>query len=771
MSNGTTEAGNVVADGGGSRWTRCSILGAVCALVIGIYAWSANSGYLESLGSGARDSYYNLLVRGFQDGHLCLKRELPPGVILSRDPRNVSSLQANGLYDLSYYKGRLYLYFGVTPALALFWPYAALTGHYLLEKDAVAIFFSVGFLAGAALLCAVWRRYFKEVGVGVVAAGTLALGLANFAPAILEDSDVYEVAISCGYALTMLALAGIWAALGQPQHRGRWLAAASLAYGLAVGARPSLLFGAVILLVPVVQAWREKRPLGRLLLAAGGPIVAVGLALMAYNALRFDNPLEFGQRFQLPLTPRQQFRLRYIWINFRVGFLEPACWSWRPPFVNDIAAPALPGGYDNVEHVFGVLTNIPLVWLALAAPLAWRRRPGEERSVLRWFVGALALLFGICWLTLSVHDSMFLRYELEYASPLLFLAVIGVLALERALAGQPLWRRAARGCWILPLAFSVVFNLLERSGIELANHTKIGDVLLQRGRAEEAIAQYREALRIKPDYTTAHSNLGNALLQTGRVDEAIAEYQKALQIRPDIPDARNNLGTAFAIEGNLDKALEQYRIVLQIRPDYPGAQRSLGKMLLLKGDLAGALACLDTAATASQDPQTKWYNFGNQFLQERAWPCAIACYGQAIKINPGFADAHANLGVAFSQKGEIQQAMDSWQQALEINPDQVYVQNNLAWLLATTPDASLRNGAKAVALATQANQSGGGANPMVLHTLAAAYAEEGSYALAAVTAQHALELATAQKNDALAAALQKEIQLYEAGAPVRDAPR
>ena len=84
------------------------------------------------------------------------------------------------MHDLSYYKGKLYLYFGVTPAVALFWPYVALTGHYLLHKDATVIFFSAGFLAGAGLLWAIWRRYFKEIGVGVVAAGMLALGLGEF---------------------------------------------------------------------------------------------------------------------------------------------------------------------------------------------------------------------------------------------------------------------------------------------------------------------------------------------------------------------------------------------------------------------------------------------------------------------------------------------------------------------------------------------------------------------------------------------------------------
>ena len=214
MSESASSGKKVPATGGRTRWVRCAVLGMVCALVIGFYAWSASSGMMELLGSGAQDSYYNLLVRGFRDGHLSVKREAPPDL---GDPAKMKWDDNYGLDDLSYYKGKLYLYFGVTPAVALFWPYAALTGHYLLHKDAVVIFFSAGFLAGAGLLWAIWRRYFKEIGVGVVAAGMLALGLANFAPAILGRCDVYEVAISCGYALTMLALAGIWCAL----HDGR----------------------------------------------------------------------------------------------------------------------------------------------------------------------------------------------------------------------------------------------------------------------------------------------------------------------------------------------------------------------------------------------------------------------------------------------------------------------------------------------------------------------------------------------------------------------
>ena len=248
-----------------SRGTAWVVLGTVCALVIGFYAASARVGQYDLRISGAEDCYYNLLVRGFRAGQLNLKREAPPWLAKLADRYDLAAhledlvAETPPVVDLSYYHGKLYLYFGVTPALVLFWPYVALTGHYLGHKDALVVFCATGFLASVGLLGWVWRRWFPGIGVGVVAAGALALGLAGFTPMILPQTEVYEVAISCGYALTMVALLALWGACQRPDQRGRWLAVASLAYGLAIGARPNLVFGAVILLVPVAQAWREGR--------------------------------------------------------------------------------------------------------------------------------------------------------------------------------------------------------------------------------------------------------------------------------------------------------------------------------------------------------------------------------------------------------------------------------------------------------------------------------------------------------------------------------
>ena len=243
------------------QWKSHAILGMVCALVIGIFAWSAEPGFLELASPCAEDSYYNLLVQGFRAGQLNVKREAPPGLAQLADPydpaTNASYVWDKRYlsYEMSYYKGKLYLYFGVTPALVLFWPYVALTGHYLLHKDAVVIFFAMSFLLAAGLLRAVWRHYFPEVSIWVAAVGMLTLGLATGMLEILSRCGVWEVAISCGFAFVMLTLGAIWCALREPKRQVMWLALASLAYGLSVGARPSLLFGGIILLIPVARAW------------------------------------------------------------------------------------------------------------------------------------------------------------------------------------------------------------------------------------------------------------------------------------------------------------------------------------------------------------------------------------------------------------------------------------------------------------------------------------------------------------------------------------
>jgi tetratricopeptide (TPR) repeat protein len=302
-------------------------------------------------------------------------------------------------------------------------------------------------------------------------------------------------------------------------------------------------------------------------------------------------------------------------------------------------------------------------------------------------------------------------------------------------------------------------------------HYNLANALFRRDRLDEAIAQYRQSLAIAPGNAEALNNLGNTLARKGADDDAIGQYQKALQIQPGYADARYNLGHVLLKHGRVDEAVAQYRQVVETRPEDAEARHDLGKALLLKGDFDGAMSCFEKTVALGADPAAKWCSAGNDFLQKEDLDAAIACYRQAIKINPRTADAWANLGMACYKKGASKEAIDAWQQAVAIVPDQFNLQNNLAWLLATTPDPSLRDGAKAVALATQASQASGGGNAVILHTLAVAYAAAGDYGRAAATARRSLNLAVEQKKDALAATLQREIKLYEANPPPPNAPR
>ena len=108
--------------------------------------------------------------------------------------------------------------------------------------------------------------------------------------------------------------------------------------------------------------------------------------------------------------------------------------------------------------------------------------------------------------------------------------------------------------------------------------------------------------------------------------------------------------------------------------------------------------------------------------------------------------------------------------ALKFKPKDNSILNNFAWVLATSPKDKLRDGKRAVELAAKATSLPGGDVPIVLRTLAAAYAESGDFPKAIETAQHAIDLSTAQNNTSLLATLRHEIELYQARTPYRESP-
>jgi len=374
----------------------------------------------------------------------------------------------------------------------------------------------------------------------------------------------------------------------------------------------------------------------------------------------------------------QFFSLRYLWFNFRVYFLEPARWSGRFPFVHGIAVPPLPAGYYGAEDPFGILTNVPLVWLALAVPLAWRSRPGQAGSILRWFVTAVALLFGICALTVGTFIAASMRYAVDFLPALLLLAVIGILGLERALADRPVWRRAARWGWGVLLGFSVTFNLL----VSVVNYGHAGcglaGALAVEGRVPEAIQIFEKALRISPDDADGHDRLAHALLQAGKVREAIGHYEQALRIKPDYAGAHNDMGTIYWAEGKLSDAIGHYEQALRIKPDFAEPHYNLGVALAQAGRIPEAIEHLEQSLRFKPDLAEAHYALGLALEQAGRVGEAIGHFEQALRLKPDYAEAHYDLGFALLQLDRIQEAIGHFEQAVRIKPDYLEAHYDLA---------------------------------------------------------------------------------------------
>ena len=210
---------------------------------------------------------------------------------------------------------------------------------------------------------------------------------------------------------------------------------------------------------------------------------------------------------------------------------------------------------------------------------------------------------------------------------------------------------------------------------------------------------YRMVLAKNPTSWTAHYNVGSELLQRGQIENAENEFKKVLELEPN-----NSLAERRARNG-------------------------LGGTLAAKNKLEDAL------------PQ----------------------FQRAAELDPTDAQAHNGIASILHRQGHLAEAIAEYNRTAELRPNSALVLSNLAWMLATCADASLRDGRRAVALAERANQIGRGRDPKTLRSLAASYAEAGRFSEAAETGRHALQLSIQDGQTPFRRALEREIALYEAG--------
>lgn len=372
---------------------------------------------------------------------------------------------------------------------------------------------------------------------------------------------------------------------------------------------------------------------------------------------------------------------------------------------------------NNELPIWQVTLATALLLLISAMAILLRKKRPYVFTGWFWYVGMLVPVIGIVQIGEQGHAD---RYT--------YLPHIGLFLLIVWTAADlaTTWHLRREYLWLVPATTIAVLSYLAAAQTSFWKNSE---------------GLWDHALSVTSNNDFAHNNLGFLYLRRGELDKAISHFETALKIRSGNDQTHYNLGTALvhmnlanalARKGRPEEAIVHYEEAIKLRPDYGDA----------------------------------YYNFGSVLFQQGRIDDAIAQWQKALAIQPNDAAGHTSLGNALLQKGWPEQAIVHYQTALQVDPREVNARNNMAWVLATSSDPSIRNGAKAVSLAAKAVEISGGKEPIFFRTLAASYSECGKFADAIAAAEKGQKIAISRGDSDLARTLEKDIALYRADIPL-----
>jgi tetratricopeptide (TPR) repeat protein len=295
--------------------------------------------------------------------------------------------------------------------------------------------------------------------------------------------------------------------------------------------------------------------------------------------------------------------------------------------------------------------------------------------------------------------------------------------------------------------------------------------LEEQGKAGQAESEYALALRLNPWFEQAHIFLGLLLAREKKYDQASAQYQAVLRINPRSATAHNDLARLLQTQGRLDESLRHYAAALQYDSSLAQAHNNLGIVCLQKGRLAEGAAQLREALRLNPGNVETEYNLALALNQQQQWKEAAEMWRRVAPARPNNADAQYQYGLALAHEGKTREAMSQYAHALLLTPDFAEALNELAWIAATDPRPELRNGGQAVAMAGRACELTGRRQPAMLLTLAAAYAETGQFSEALAAAEQGQDAAKAKGNKQLEEKAARMKEALGKRQPFRQAPQ
>ena len=315
---------------------------------------------------------------------------------------------------------------------------------------------------------------------------------------------------------------------------------------------------------------------------------------------------------------------------------------------------------------------------------------------------------------------------------------------------------------------------------------------------DQALADFDAAIKLDPDHALTYEERGKVLIELERYDEAMSGLDKAAELAPksagplihrariyglqsEFQKALELLEQAYVLQPanpavlllrastyqeleQEDKALADVDQVLKLYPGLPLAMRFRAMLLARSGKFDLAAAQLEELQKAEPEDLEVELQLALFYVAEGQSRKAIEKFSAVLEKQPDNPVALRARGDALLGVGKQAEAIADYEKAIKLDPDDTGVLNNLAWVLATSPDENLRDGKRAIELATKACELTEYKLPHILSTLAAGYAETGNFQTAIKWSQKAVELGSEDQLEPLT----KELESYRAEKPFRE---
>lgn len=544
--------------------------------------------------------------------------------------------------------------------------------------------------------------------------------------------------------------------------------------------------------LPFLRDWRrlviEKLPFFALSVASS-VVTVIGQrgagATATFEALPFHTRLA-----QLPAS-----YLRYLgktfWPENLAVFYPYEAATWDAPLT--LAGVALLLGAS--AFVARQLRRRPFLavgwfwFLGTLVPVIGLVQVGSQSIADRYtYLPHIGLFVALVWLAAEVLERWKIPRFLRATSAAGLLAVLGILTSRQV--GH--WRNS----------LTLARHATQATTGNYVAHAQLATALVLEGKLDEAFHECQRALQIRPDYAEAHNTVGMIRIRQEQYDEAVASYREAARYAPTNPEAFHGLADVYFrqgrlaeaeqtareavrlwpmhvgalltlasvlhTQGKLDDAIVTYRRLLALKPGVFSIHRSLGGALASRGDLTEAAAEFERALEIQPHHPDALNSLGLVRLTQGHVEAASNCFSRALSAQPTNAIAHYQIALLLTAACQPAQAVPHYRATLLAQPDLPDALNNLAWLLATSAEPSLRDGNEAVRLAERACALTGHKEPLLLGTLAATYAEAERFDEAAATAEKAIAIAQAAGQTEIVERNRQLLELYRAGKPFHE---